>query len=118
MPETKTYSGSCHCGTVRFEVTAEIANASACNCSICGRVGWLMTSVSPAQFKLLSGADAQTDYQFGRKTMHHLFCRTCGIRTFGTYTAGEQEKVIVNLRCLDGLDVDALEVQTFDGKSY
>lgn len=77
-----------------------------------------MASVSPAQFKLLSIADAQSDYQFGSKTMHHLFCTKCGIRAFGTYAADGQEKIVVNLRCPDGLDVDALPVQKFDGKSY
>ena len=118
MPESKTYSGSCHCGNVRFEVTAELAKAGACNCSICSRVGWLVTSVAPEQFKLIAGADAQTDYQFGRKTMHHTFCRTCGVHAFGHYQAGGQEKVIVNLRCLEGVDVDQLELQKFDGKSY
>lgn len=118
MSETKTYSGSCHCGKVRFEMTAEITRASACNCSICGRLGWLMVSVPAGQFKLQSGTDAQTDYQFGKKTMHHLFCSTCGVRTFGRYSAGGRKKVIVNLRCLEGLDVDALEVEKFDGRSY
>jgi len=118
MSETKTYSGSCHCGKVRFKVTAEITRASACNCSICGRVGWLMVSAPPAQFKLEAGAEAQTDYQFGNKTMHHFFCSTCGVRSFGTYAANGQEKVVVNLRGLDGLDIEALEVEKFDGKSY
>jgi hypothetical protein len=118
MPESKTYSGSCHCGNVRFQVTTAIDKAGACNCSICSRVGWLVTSVEPAQFQLLSGKDAQSDYQFGRKTMHHYFCQNCGVHAFGNYSAGGHEKVIVNLRCLEGLDVDALEVQKFDGKSY
>jgi hypothetical protein len=118
MPENKTYTGSCHCGKVRFAVTAEITSAGACNCSICGRVGWLSASVPPSQFELLEGGDAQTDYQFGAHTMHHLFCTTCGVHAYGNYSAGGQDKVIVNLRCLDGLDVDALAVQTFDGKSY
>jgi hypothetical protein len=118
MSKSQAYSGSCHCGKVRFEVTAEITKASACNCSICSRVGRLMVSVQPAQFQLHSGADAQTDYQFGKKTMHHLFCGTCGIHAFGRYSSNGEEKVVVNLRCLDGLDVDSLEVQKFDGKSY
>lgn len=118
MTQPNTYSGSCHCGNVRFEVTAEVTRAMACNCSICSRVGWLMTSVPPTQFKLLAGDGAQADYQFGRHTMHHLFCTKCGVHAFGTYTAEGQEKIIVNLRCLDGIDVDALEVQKFDGKSY
>ena len=118
MTQTNTYSGSCHCGNVRFEVTAEITRAMACNCSICSRVGWLMTSVAPTHFKLRAGEGAQTDYQFGRHTMHHLFYSKCGVHAFGTYSAEGQEKIIVNLRCLDGLDVDALELQRFDGKSY
>jgi len=78
----------------------------------------LGTSVPTSQFKLLAGDGAQTDYQFGRHTMHHLFCTKCGIHAFGTYAADGQEKVIVNLRCLEGIDPDKLEVQTFDGKSY
>ena len=77
-----------------------------------------MKSVAPSEFKLLSGGDAQTDYQFGAKTMHHLFCTTCGIHAYGTYAHDGQEKVVVNLRCLEGLDVDKLPIATFDGKSY
>jgi hypothetical protein len=49
--------------------------------------------------------------------MHRLFCGTCGIRSFGRYSADGQAKVAVNLRCLEGVDVGRLEVQTFDGKS-
>jgi len=52
------------------------------------------------------------------REMHHLFCTKCGIHAFGTYAADGQEKVIVNLRCLEGIDPDKLKVQTFDGKSY
>lgn len=114
----KTYAGSCHCGAVRFEVTAEITSASACNCSICSRVGWLMTTVPTAQFKLVAGGDAQSNYQFASKSMHHLFCTTCGVHAYGRWTSEGQEQIVVNLRCLDDLDLDALPVQRFDGKSY
>lgn len=115
----KTYRGSCHCQNVRFEVTADIgATASACNCSICNRVGWLMISVPTEAFTLLAGDDAQIDYQFGKKTMHHPFCKTCGIHAFGRWKSEGDEKVIVNLRCLEDIDVATLRVETFDGKSY
>lgn len=117
MPGTKSHSGSCHCKRVRFEVTADFAEASVCNCSICSRVGWKMGSVPRADFKLLAGEDAQADYQFGGKAMHHLFCKTCGIHAFGTYGTGDDEKVIVNLSCIDELDIDALAVKKWDGKS-
>jgi hypothetical protein len=114
----RTYSGSCHCGEVRFEVTTDIERASMCNCSICSRAGWVMVSVPENQFVLLAGAEAQTDYQFGKKTMHHLFCAICGVRSFGRYVSGETVKVIVNARCLKGMDINALPIETFDGKSY
>ncbi len=114
----RKYSGSCHCGKVRFEVTADIERGGVCNCSICSRVGWVMTSVPESQFVVLAGADAQADYQFGAKAMHHFFCTTCGVRSFGRYAAGEVEQVVINLRCIEGLDVEALPIERFDGKSY
>ncbi|HEV8548323.1 MAG TPA: GFA family protein [Polyangiaceae bacterium] len=118
MPETKTYTGACHCKNVRFEVKAAIERAGACNCSICSKVGWLTTSVPKADFKLLAGEAAQLDYQFGPKMTHHYFCKTCGIHAFAPYSYGGEDKVVVNLRCIDGLNVAALEVQTFDGASF
>jgi hypothetical protein len=118
MSQQQTYSGSCHCGRVRFEVVTELDRAGVCNCSICHRVGWTMISVEPARFRLLAGGDAQTDYQFGRKSMHHLFCSTCGVHSFGRFESDGTEKIVVNVRCLDGVELGALEVQSYDGKSY
>lgn len=55
------YTGSCHCGNIRFEVDGELGSALACNCSICARKG--------------------------------------------------------NIRCLEGLDLAAVPVNHFDGRS-
>lgn len=116
--ETKRHRGSCHCGRVRFEVELSLDGAGACNCSICRRAGWVVKSVPPARFALLSGEEAETDYQFGAKHAHHPFCTTCGVRTHSTWGEGDDAKVMVNLRCLDGVEVEALEVQHWDGASY
>lgn len=118
MPET-TYQGSCHCGAVKFTVSmAPPETAYACNCSICGRNGWLLAFVPGTAFTQTAGKDALTDYQFGKKRLHHTFCKVCGVRPFST---GNDEKgnptVAVNLRCLEGLDAAALPVHQFDGKS-
>jgi hypothetical protein len=37
----KPYAGGCHCGRVRYEVTTELTNVIACNCSICTKRGAL-----------------------------------------------------------------------------
>src|SRR5262249_43928156 len=76
MSENKTYEGSCHCGAVRYEVTmAPPEKAFACNCSICSRAGWLLAFVPEETFRLVSGESALEDYQFGKKHIHHYFCR-------------------------------------------
>lgn len=118
MAETKTYAGSCHCGKVRYEVTIALDGVMACNCSMCGRTGTLLAFVGKDQFKLLSGADAMTDYQFGHKVIHHTFCATCGVRACGHGIGPDgKEMVAVNVRCLEGVDATALPVRHFDGKS-
>lgn len=118
MSEAKTYSGSCHCGAVRYEVRTNLTPAISCNCSICIRTGSILTFVPKSQFKLLSGEGNIADYQFGKKTVHHLFCKTCGIRSFGTGTGPDgTEMIAINIRCLEGVDVEGLQVTKFDGKS-
>src|ERR1700753_489673 len=82
MPQA-TYQGSCHCGNVRYSVDADLSGEMlTCNCSICQRTGSALAFVPAPQFKLERGDDALTDYQFGKKRIHHLFCKTCGIRSF------------------------------------
>jgi hypothetical protein len=117
MAETR-YQGSCHCGRVAFDVDLDLTQpVLACNCSMCGRMGWRLAFVPPAKFHLRRGGDAVTDYQFGKKQIHHLFCATCGIRAFGHGNGpGGGEMFAVNVRCLDGIDVDALPLHHFDGK--
>jgi hypothetical protein len=116
MEESKTYEGSCHCGAVKFEVTmAPPQKAFAGNCSICMRAGWLLAFASPESFRAIAGEEKLRDYQFGKKSTHHLFCPTCGVRAFsrGKKSNGD-EAIAVNLRCIAGLDPTKLEVQTFD----
>ena len=69
-------NGGCHCGRVRFEVTAEpdIA-ADQCNCSICRMSGYLHLLVAKADFKLLQGEDALQNYRFNSGVAQHYFCR-------------------------------------------
>ena len=50
MSDTKTYTGGCHCGMVRFECTTDLAMVTACNCSICTKKGLHFTFLPPASF--------------------------------------------------------------------
>lgn len=63
-----TYTGGCHCGRVRFRVTAELQGIADCNCSVCTKKGFLHLIVAPEQLELLAGAEALSIYQFNTGT--------------------------------------------------
>jgi len=113
----QTYQGGCHCGQVRFRVKGDLANVSECNCSICTMKGILHLVVTHEQFELLSGRDAITTYQFGSNVAKHTFCRHCGIHSFYT-PRSKPDGISVNVRCLEGVDVDAVRPRPFDGRHW
>lgn len=111
-------TGSCHCGKVKFEVEIDLSNGISCNCSMCLRKGTVLSFVPEKQFKLISGADNLTDYQFNKKVIHHTFCKTCGVTAFATGQLPDGTPMkAVNLRCLDGIDLDKVKIQHFEGKN-
>jgi hypothetical protein len=112
------YKGSCHCGKVAFEVEGELNGAMACNCSMCSRKGSLLWFVPRDHLRVLtSEADIGT-YTFNKHVIKHRFCQTCGIDPYvaGTDPKGNRMGAI-NIRCLDGIDLETVPVQHFDGRS-
>ena len=111
------HTGGCHCGAVRFEVEApEHLIVQDCNCSICGKSGYLHLIVPQANFKLTQGQSALTTYSFGTHVARHLFCRTCGIKSF-YIPRSNPDGVDVNARCLDNTDLN-MTIEPFDGRHW
>ena len=109
-----TYAGSCHWGRVRFRVTAALDRLVDCNCSVCTRKGFIHLIVAPEQFELVAGQNNLVLYQFNTKTARHQFCRVCGIHPFYV-PRSDPDKIDVNVRCLEGLDLSTLTIARFDG---
>ena len=113
----QTYEGGCHCGRVRFRVTAGLDRVTYCNCSICSKKGFLHLIVAPSEFELLCGKEALTTYRFNTGVAQHTFCSTCGIHPFYV-PRSDPDKIDVNVRCLDGVDISALTIRQFDGRNW
>jgi hypothetical protein len=115
----RTLSGGCHCGAVRFEVDAPEGPIPLldCNCSMCGATGFLHLIVAGDAFRLLSGEGALSEYRFGERIARHLFCSTCGIKSFYV-PRSHPSGFSVNARCLDDYAHLQFEVTPFDGRNW
>ena len=113
-----THKGGCHCGRVRFEVDAPAdLELSECNCSMCSRTGFLHLIIPADRFRLLSGSDALTSYEFNTKTAKHLFCSVCGIKSFYV-PRSHPDGFSVNARCLDPGTVGKTTIRKLDGRNW
>jgi hypothetical protein len=106
----KTYRGSCHCGTVKFEADLDLTQSSyRCNCSICRRTRFWPAVAREEGFRLLAGEADLTQYLFNTRKNQHYFCRHCGVRAFGVGTETPIGKMYgVNLGCLEGVTEEEL----------
>ena len=112
------YKGSCHCGKVAFEVEGELGGVTDCNCSICQRKGALLWFVPRAQLRLLTPEENLKTYTFGKGRIRHRFCPECGIHPLGEGAMPDGTPMAaINVRCLDDVDLAALAVRHFDGRS-
>ena len=93
--------------------------AMVCNCSHCHRKGFMLAFVPRATFSLVQGGENLTEYRFNKKQIAHQFCTTCGVQCFAYGSDQEgNETVAINMRTLENLDTDSLEIQKFNGKDF
>jgi hypothetical protein len=111
------HQGSCHCGRIAFEVEGECSAVIECNCSICRKKAYLHWIVPRASFRLLTPYEALATYTFNTCTAQHHFCPTCGVAPF-YIPRSDPDKIDVNARCLDAIDLSRLQVGCFDGQNW
>ena len=121
----RTYRGACHCGRVRFEVDLDLDHVRSCDCSICRRRGALIHRVDADRVRLLTPLEDLTLYQWHTRTAEDYFCPTCGILPFRRPRHRTNDEIgqgmpefsgwSVNVRCLEGVDLDAIPIRRVHG---
>ena len=113
----ETSRGGCHCGRIAFEVHDRPERVSECNCSICTKKGYLHWIVPRESFHLMTPAENISTYTFNTGVAKHHFCPNCGAAPF-YIPRSDPDKIDVNVRCLDGIELSRLEVERFDGRNW
>jgi hypothetical protein len=111
----QSYIGSCHCGAVQFEIESDFPELTTCDCSICSKKNAVMVKVHESRFKLLSGAESLSEYQFHTRTARHYFCCVCGIYPFHRKRV-TPEFLGINVFCLENFDPTGIPVRATAGK--
>ena len=114
----RTHHGGCHCGAVRFafEAPARVV-VQRCNCSVCAMTGFEHRIVPGARFSLLTDPRALATYTFNTATARHLFCATCGIKSYYV-PRSNPDGFSINLRCVDRGTIEAVQFEDFDGRNW
>ena len=117
MPK-HTHTGGCHCGAITFELQAPATlKATRCNCSLCNMTGFVHVFASKGEFCITSGTDNLTEYRFNTKTARHMFCKTCGVKSFYV-PRSHPDGWSVNLNCIEQSTVESVEYGDFDGANW
>ena len=109
------YTGSCHCGSIKFEIDSDLEKIVQCNCSICIKRNAKMIMIPKENFLLLEGSENLSLYQFNTDIAKHFFCKKCGIYTHHNRKS-DPNGMGVNLGCIEDLDSMEFDAIQFDGK--
>ena len=112
------YRGSCHCGKVAYDVEGEIGEVLACNCSMCQRKGSLLWFVPREKLRLKTKPEDLATYTFNKHVIKHHFCPTCGTAPFSEGKGPDGKPMAaVNVRCLEGIDLEPLKIKHYNGRA-
>lgn len=116
--KNRSHRGQCHCQKVSFEFKAPSkVKVLDCNCSICDLIGFRHLIIPRRDFNLLSGKEFLTLYQFNTRVAEHLFCSSCGVKSFYV-PRSNPNGISINFRCVDQSGFAEVEFDTFDGQNW
>ncbi|KZM38917.1 aldehyde-activating protein [Marinomonas sp. SBI22] len=114
------HKGSCHCGSVEFELDLPdgLFDIRRCDCSLCRKRGAVAASIPLSGIHIIKGQELLTLYQFNTKTAKHYFCANCGIYTHHQRRSNPAQYGF-NVACLEGINPLMIDdIPTYDGVNH
>lgn len=113
---SESHTGSCHCGAVTYTFNAPVAETMECNCSYCRRTGDILAFGPKDALVITTGEEMLTEYLFNKHVIRHLFCKRCGVESFGHGPGPDgAEMAAINVRTLHDIDPWTLKPMRYDG---
>ncbi len=106
---------TCHCGAVRMEIAEPPETVTACNCSICHRLGTLWAYYTVGQVTFLTPPAATATYSWGDKELAFHHCRNCGCTTHWSAIDPASQRIGVNSRLMPRAVTATVPVRKLDG---
>ena len=109
---------ACHCGKVALEIDAPPPDSLlSCNCSICRRYGSLLAYYPESKVSIHTKEEDTIRYVWGDEMIAFVACRTCGCFShwIGMGPESERDRMGVNARLFETLDIEELPIKRFDG---
>jgi hypothetical protein len=103
---------TCHCRAVRIEVPDAPTTLTACNCSICRRLGTHLAYYPQSQVRVFGETDT---YEWGDRMITFHRCKICGCPTHSTPRTTDRDRMGVNARLMPPEVQAAARVRRFDG---
>ena len=88
-----------------------------CNCSVCAKKGYLHWIVAREAFHMTTPPEQLATYTFNTGAAKHHFCPKCGVASF-YIPRSDPDKIDVNVRCLEDVDLASLKIDHFDGRDW
>ena len=118
MSEKIEIKGGCHCSKIRFTaLVPKQVKTLLCNCSMCKLSNYEHLFVAHKDFILEKGKDNLTSYQFASKKAEHLFCKTCGVKSF-YQPRSHPDSYSIHVAALDDSGELDISQEPFDGQNW
>jgi hypothetical protein len=113
-----THTGGCHCGKIAYSFEGDIDTVLDCNCSLCQKRCGLLHFIPETSFALKTPRADMGSYQFNKHKLTQHFCTVCGIAPFTEGVDPKGNKMVaINVRSVDGVDPQALDIKHYDGRA-